>query len=326
MSIVVCCAGQYEEQKMFCRNCCKSMDEKAVAHMRSCLMMVRNILSVATTIFFTALPILAEEPIAQEPPALVKARKDYEAKIKAVVAPLKADYLRQLDKMKKTLGGKGDVAGAQAVQKEIEAVEKWVAVSRGTSDKESSGRWLDVVPRIDITRDRVTGGWMLTKGGVASDGTGPSRLMLPVSIDGGYDLSLEFIRSRCQDGVMVVIPAGSSRCMLVIGGWGGNVSGLEYVDGNRGNQNSTTKTFHFVSNQNYVLLIRVRLQGEIASIEVLLDGASFIQWKGRPSSLELDTNWKLPEPKRPGLAAFHPVSFQSVKVHPVSGKVSFVTR
>lgn len=64
----------------------------------------------------------AEDMPADDPAALVTARKAYDAKVKAVVDPLKADYLKKLEGMKKDFGAKGDVASALAVQREIDSL------------------------------------------------------------------------------------------------------------------------------------------------------------------------------------------------------------
>ena len=212
------------------------------------------------------------------------------------------------------------------VEKRVAAVE--VVSAAGTPGKETSGKWLENLPRINVARDRVAGGWKVTKGKIITDGAGCSLIMLPVVIDGGYDLSLEFTRSRSKSGVLILLPIGDSQCDLVIGGWGGNVSGLEMLDGKFSNDNSTTKrSAPFVTGRNYALLAKVRVENETGSIEVLLDGRPFIQWTGQLSSLSPGNDWKLPQPKRPGLAAHEdPVFFQSVKLRAALGKVSFVTR
>jgi hypothetical protein len=69
-----------------------------------------------------ALPVLADDKQAAEPAALVQARKAFEAKVKEVVDPIKAAYLKKLESMKKEFGGKGDVTSAVAVQKEIDSL------------------------------------------------------------------------------------------------------------------------------------------------------------------------------------------------------------
>lgn len=71
-------------------------------------------------LLLTTVSALAQDKAAKEPAALVKERAAYEAKIKAVIDPITAKYLKKLSEMKKEFGGKGDLASAQAVQKEIE--------------------------------------------------------------------------------------------------------------------------------------------------------------------------------------------------------------
>lgn len=74
--------------------------------------------------------------LAQEEPAdLVKARAAYQREIEALTRPVNDRYLRALDQMKKVLGGKGDIHGALAVQKEIERVDPTTAL------KAFAGKW-----------------------------------------------------------------------------------------------------------------------------------------------------------------------------------------
>ena len=60
---------------------------------------------------------------AKEPAALTQARAAYQAQINAAVDPIKQKYIQQLDALKKQLGANGDIAGATAVQKEIDTVK-----------------------------------------------------------------------------------------------------------------------------------------------------------------------------------------------------------
>ncbi|MBE7498067.1 MAG: hypothetical protein HS117_24265 [Verrucomicrobiaceae bacterium] len=73
---------------------------------------------------------------AAEPIELVSARASYQRQIKIATDPINTRYLEYLENLKKVLGGKGDVEGALAVQREIESVAgiKAVEVSGG-SDK-----------------------------------------------------------------------------------------------------------------------------------------------------------------------------------------------
>ena len=57
-----------------------------------------------------------------EPPQLLAARIRYEQQLKTVSDPIKKQYASYLEALMKTLGAKGELAGALAVQKEIESL------------------------------------------------------------------------------------------------------------------------------------------------------------------------------------------------------------
>ncbi len=96
-------------------------------------------------LFLTTATALAEDKPAKEPADLVKIRKAYEAKVKAVVEPITAKYLEKLDEMKKAFGAKGDLESAQAVQKEIESMTPEKAAGKTTAKRTPAitivGKW-----------------------------------------------------------------------------------------------------------------------------------------------------------------------------------------
>jgi len=61
---------------------------------------------------------------SKEPSALTVARKAYQTQVNAALDPIKKKYIAQLEELKKQLGGKGDLEGATAVQREIDAVNR----------------------------------------------------------------------------------------------------------------------------------------------------------------------------------------------------------
>ena len=75
----------------------------------------------AVVLFLSVSPFaIAEEPVdSKEPAAVVAARKDYQAKIKAATDPITGAYLKKLNAMMKSYGAEGDLDKAQAVQAEI---------------------------------------------------------------------------------------------------------------------------------------------------------------------------------------------------------------
>jgi len=198
--------------------------------------------------------------------------------------------------------------------------------------KETSSKWQDVLSHVDIDKDRVTGTWQVTKKMIAGDPkAGMSQMMLPVRVEGGYDLSLAFTRLGGNEAVDVFLPVGASRCNLAFSGFAGRVHCMHLIDGRDGlkeDANMTTvRPGTLVNGRRYQVLISVRVKGEAASVEVFLDGNPCIRWNGKQSSLSLPNFGFIaaPDEKRPCLGAgLVPVRFEAIKIRAVSGKVSFV--
>jgi hypothetical protein len=69
-----------------------------------------------------AIAVCAEDAKeSKDPVELAQVRNTFQTQMKAATTPIIQRYLQQLDALKKQLGGKGDVNGAVAVQKEIDA-------------------------------------------------------------------------------------------------------------------------------------------------------------------------------------------------------------
>ncbi len=60
--------------------------------------------------------------LSAEPAELTSARANYQKQIKTLTDPVNARYVSYLETLKKSLGAKGDLDGALAVQKEIDAL------------------------------------------------------------------------------------------------------------------------------------------------------------------------------------------------------------
>jgi hypothetical protein len=75
------------------------------------------------TILILLACLLVQSSIGAEPQELTSVRANYRKQIQAANAPINARYLEYLENLKKQLGGKGDVEGALAVQKEIDSID-----------------------------------------------------------------------------------------------------------------------------------------------------------------------------------------------------------
>ncbi len=187
--------------------------------------------------------------------------------------------------------------------------------------------WIDILPRVDLQRDRVEGDWETTGKAVTVNKSPRPTLMLPVRIEGEYDLLLRFTRYAGSDTLYVVLPVESQCCGVVLSGWFGAWSGLELIDGQEANNsnNPTRRRPRTLTNgKEYTLLVKVRLENQMAIIEALLDNSLLLHWEGKPSSLTFHGDRKLPQPQRIGLGAIDSqVTFHSAKLHLISGSASW---
>ena len=129
-----------------------------------------------------AIAVCAEDAKESKDPAeLTQVRNTFQTQMKAATTPIIQRYLQQLDALKKQLGGKGDVNGAVAVQKEIDAfaikAEKPVDIniknllSSSWDVRTTTGgykaTWTFNEDGSMMTSDKRSGIWELTKDKVA---------------------------------------------------------------------------------------------------------------------------------------------------------------
>ncbi len=192
------------------------------------------------------------------------------------------------------------------------------------ADASGASGCVDVLSHVNVARDQVVGEWRKDSAGVSLARSPRSftacTLMLPVVVNGEYDLAMSFTRLSGDDCVCTILPVGSHVCMLSLSPFGGQCSGLELIDDEDAGHNSTTiRPGTLTNGKKYGLLIKVRLGEHVASVDVLLDKASIIQWRGKYSSLGIKQFWRLPQPRRIGLGAMQPTTFHSVQLKMTSG-------
>ncbi len=192
------------------------------------------------------------------------------------------------------------------------------------------GQWVDVLKLVDANRDNISGKWSRNGTDVVSEQGEANRLELPVNIDGGYDLEVEFTRTDGTADVNTLFPVGSRLCNATLSGDTGHGpgSGLDTLDGRDfpNPQNPTSKHPGGLENDHrYRLLLSVRpLPDHRVSIDVALDGQPYLpHWTGGISSLGVRDAWSLPDPKRPGLGVYESrVIFHSVRLRMISGQAT----
>jgi len=168
--------------------------------------------------------------------------------------------------------------------------------------------WYDYLQYIDPEKNCVAGKWSLTPAGTlaVASGTNNSRLILPITAPGSYELEVAFTRTNGADAVAVCLPVGRSACALLLGGEGGAAAGLDLVNNKPYKDNETSvRPASLFNDSKYTVLARVLLLKDEAEVVITLNGKPYIKWKGPTSALSRAEAWKLPDGRCPGLGAYN---------------------
>ncbi len=106
-----------------------------------------------------------------------------------------------------------------------------------------------------------------------------------------YEVTLEAMRVKGDDFFCgLTFPIGNAFASLIVGGWGGSVTGISSIDGNDASQNETTQTIDFDSGRWYRIRLRVtehRLEAWIDQKRVVNVKTDGLQFSLRPGDISL---------------------------------------
>jgi hypothetical protein len=118
--------------------------------------------------------------------------------------------------------------------------------------------------------------------------------------DGEYEIAVRAARLAGSDFFCgLTFPAGDEYCTLVLGGWGGALTGLSSIDGRDAAHNETRSQRRFADGRRYEVLVRV----ERARIRAWLDGEILVDQAIAGRRLSVRPEVELSKPL--GIAAYN---------------------
>ncbi|MDP6381406.1 MAG: hypothetical protein QF662_08690, partial [Phycisphaerae bacterium] len=179
-----------------------------------------------------------------------------------------------------------------------------------------TGRWNDLLKLIDIKKHAKGGTWRRDAGGGirGQAGWAQDHVMLPIAVDGSYQLRVRFTRLSGTDTIALMFPVASAPALLELSAKGGSYSQLYEVKKTR------VTPAEFENDVEYTLDIKVMARGAGASVSVDLNGERFMRWRGPRGGLKRHAEWKLANPRALGLGIHGcTVIFHSAELRMASG-------
>lgn len=173
-----------------------------------------------------------------------------------------------------------------------------------------NGKTIDLLEMVKLPEHGLVGTWERKAETVIGQSSPDARFIVPVAIQGSYELNCEFTRQTGADAVLVVFPIGSSSCSVLLSAWGGICHGLQMVDGRdvkdqREITGAVLRPGNLTNGQRYKLQIDVSQYADQATIAVALDGNRIIAWQGGISQLSLSPNIVIPCQPAVGIGIFN---------------------
>ena len=184
--------------------------------------------------------------------------------------------------------------------------------------------WIDLLTVTEPAKDAAKGRWHKDEVGLHSGGSSGAILYFPVKATGSYEIEVFFNRTHGETHPDLLLPSGEHGGLLVIGGWGGDKTGLHEIKRRSGEKNETTYIQPIMKGRRYRARVRVVPDGKNATIKVWLDGKEIISWRGKQ---EWFHHKAIRPDRRLGLAANQArIEFHSVKLRIIKGKAELLGR
>jgi len=239
---------------------------------------------VGDEILRTYVPLAAMGPDALAPTAALEVGQWYVTLADQHSGPTRRIMLRRAEGFleRAARAGRGDLRGQAdrylgQVSTEITGMSA-PAMTHGTHE---------LIDRLDLTADVRFGAWRPSAVGPKVEMTTRTRLLLPVIIDGSYQVQLQVMRLDGTGPVYVILPVGPQAVMLVLDADG--LSGLTQIDGQGIQEGNPTRKqgCRLGQGRPVAVTVRVMVQSSTATIQISAGNQLRIEWSGNPAQLSL---------------------------------------
>ena len=165
----------------------------------------------------------------------------------------------------------------------------------GDTVAQPSADVIDLLSKVDLRQDRLSGTWRMERGALTSPTTYGAIVKLPAALPAEYKITLEVERKQGQNALLMGLMARGNAFQALLGfkdgrpQWG-YVNALEDVAGGRvtdPRNTTTTKGDPFRDDGASTVVYSVMNSG----ITVTCDGKLIIEYSGDPSKLTLPGYW-----------------------------------
>jgi hypothetical protein len=188
----------------------------------------------------------------------------------------------------------------------------------GRGRKELPPPEIDLLDLVRIERDAVQGPWGFHGEALVTPAVQWSRLALPCNPPEEYDLRIIATRRQGTDSLNIGFVYGGRQGMLMLDGNGGETSWIDLLTPYDLPSNETAVVGKFLKwNRATRILLSVRRH----AVNVSIDGAKIIDWKGDPAELKLIPGYRIPDRQALFIGSWDTIlAIDELALIPITGK------
>ncbi|EMI51795.1 DJ-1/PfpI family protein [Rhodopirellula sallentina] len=178
--------------------------------------------------------------------------------------------------------------------------------------------WDDLLPRIDVDRQTVSGTWTKSESAITASANGASRLTLPFQPKSEYDFRVSFTRNNGAHSIALFFATGQGQASFEVDAWGQHLAGIQNINGETIQENDTrVNDVQLENGRRYTAMVEVRSD----HIAAYLDGKRLAEMPLTGQRLTVPSIWTIPDTTVLAVGAYASETvFDSIEVRTASDR------